>query len=370
MSQDNVIERFIRPRFAGFGGYSAREAPEGLEGEVSVPASAFIKLDANENPYGCSPRVNRALAGYPEFNTYPDACQTELKKLLAGYTGAAPERIVAGSGSGDLIDLLLRLLLEPGDEVITCVPAFSMFPFCTRMYGGRLVELARSRDWAISPEAVRRAVTPRSKIIILDNPNNPTGNLTPESGVRALLDTGLPVLVDEAYTEFAGESVLPLVSRYPNLMVLRTFSKWAGLAGLRVGYGVFPPEIARRLLTIKLPYNVNAAAVVAVRESLADMGYLMANVRAIITERDRLYSELKKLRILVPFPSRANFILCSVRGVRAIELKRRLKQAGILVRYFDTPLLADFIRISVGKPEHTDTLMRALREIEEATNVR
>jgi histidinol-phosphate aminotransferase len=128
MPQDSGIERFIRPRFAGFGGYSAREAPESLEGELGVSYANFIKLDANENPYGCSPRVNRALANYPELNIYPDACQTELKKLLAGYTGATPERIVAGSGSGDLIDLLLRLLLEPGDEVITCVPAFSMFP--------------------------------------------------------------------------------------------------------------------------------------------------------------------------------------------------------------------------------------------------
>ncbi|MEJ2047801.1 MAG: aminotransferase class I/II-fold pyridoxal phosphate-dependent enzyme, partial [Dehalococcoidia bacterium] len=182
------------------------------------------------------------------------------------------------------------------------------------------------------------------------------------------VDTGLPVLLDEAYVEFAGETLASLAGSYENLMVLRTFSKWAGLAGLRVGYGIFPPRIASYLMTIKLPYNVNAAAIVAVRESLKDIDYLMANVRAIVAERERLFVELKKLSFLTPFPSRANFILCSVRDGLASEFHQWLKARGILVRYFDTPRLQGFIRISVGKPEHTDALIKALRLIEEEIN--
>jgi histidinol-phosphate aminotransferase len=368
LSERAGIERLIKSGLVNFKGYSARESAEALEGELAVPAEGVIKLDANENPYGCSPKVNRALEACPDLNIYPDAAQTELKELLAGYTGVGAGRIVAGSGSGDLIDLLLRLLVEPDDEVIACVPAFSMFRFSTRMYGGRLVEVPRDRDFAVTVSAVKTAISKKTKLILLDNPNNPSGNLTPQQKILEIADTGLPLLVDEAYVEFAGETVLPMVSQYQNLMVLRTFSKWAGLAGLRVGYGIFPPEIAAYLMTVKLPYNVNVAAIVAVRESLGDIDYLMGNVRAIIAERERLFTELKKLKLLIPYPSRANFILCSVRDGLAAELHQRLKGRGIMVRYFDTPLLENSIRISAGKPEHTDALIRALRDIEEEMN--
>jgi histidinol-phosphate aminotransferase len=362
------IEKFIRSDLASFDGYRARVSPETLEGELEVPVGSVLKLDANENPYGCSPKVNQALASYRDLSVYPDAAQTELRKLLADYTGTAAERIVAGSGSGDLIDLILRLLLEPGDEVIACVPAFSMFRFSTRMYRGKLVEVPRDKDFAVSVSALKAAISKRTKIILLDSPNNPSGNLTSRDDILEIVDTGLPVLLDEAYVEFAGETAASLAGSYENLMVLRTFSKWAGLAGLRVGYGIFPPRIASYLMTIKLPYNVNAAAIVAVRESLKDIDYLMANVRAIVAERERLFVELKKLSFLTPFPSRANFILCSVRDGLASEFHQRLKARGILVRYFDTPRLQSFIRISVGKPEHTDSLIKALRLIEEEIN--
>ena len=362
------IERFIRSDLVGFSGYRARVSPETLEGELKVPAGSVIKLDANENPYGCSPRVNRALGACADLNIYPDAAQIELRRLLEGYTGIGAEHIVAGSGSGDLIDLILRLLLKPGDEVIACVPAFSMFRFSTRMYGGKLIEIPRGEDFAVSISAMKAAISKRTKIILLDNPNNPTGNLTSGDDILEIVDTGLPVLVDEAYVEFAGETVASLAGGHQNLMVLRTFSKWAGLAGLRVGYGIFPPKIASYLMTIKLPYNVNVAAIVAVRESLKDIDYLMTNVRAIIAERERLFGELKKLSLLTPFPSRANFILCSVRDGLAGKLHEKLRGRGILVRYFDTSLLRGFIRISVGRPEDTDTLIKALRSIEEEIN--
>jgi histidinol-phosphate aminotransferase len=151
-------------------------------------------------------------------------------------------------------------------------------------------------------------------------------------------------------------------------MVLRTFSKWAGLAGLRVGYGIFPPEIAGYLLKIKLPYNVNVAALVAVQESLKDVDYLMSRVKAIIAERDRMFQELEKLDWLKPFPSQANFIFCSVLKGDAGELQQKLQQKGILIRYFNLPRLQNSIRISVGKPEDTDALIKVLRELGEEIN--
>ncbi|MFC1903388.1 histidinol-phosphate transaminase [Chloroflexota bacterium] len=358
------IEKLIRPDLAGFGGYAAAKSPETLAGKVEVPVEKIIKLDANENPYGCSPRVNKALAAYPDINIYPDAGQTELRKLLQGYTGVGYEHIVASAGSDQLIDLILRLFIEPGDEVINCIPTFAMFQFFIGLCGGTPVIVPRDENFAVRVDAVKEAITKKTKLILLATPNNPTGTIMPRRDILEVLDTGVPVVVDEAYYEFSGETVAPLINQYPNLMVLRTFSKWAGLAGLRIGYGMFPTKIADYLLRIKEPYCANVAAIVAVRESLQDKDYLMNLVKKVITERERLFEELKKLEWIKPFPSQANFIYCSVLKGKASDLQQKLQNKGILVRYFDLPLLQNSLRIGVGKPEHTDALIRTLQELE------
>jgi len=364
VAKSKGIEKSVRPDLVNFGGYAASTSPDTLEGKVDVPVEGIIKLDANENPYGCSPRVQRALANYPYYHIYPDAGQTELRKLLQEYTGVSAEHIVAGGGSDQLIDLVLRLFVEPGDEVITCVPTFAMFRFYTELCGGVSVDVPRDENFIVNIGAVKAAITKKTKIIMLATPDNPTGTIIPRQDILSILETGLPVVVDEAYYEFSGETVAPLVGKYDNSMVFRTFSKWAGLAGLRIGYGIFPIKIADCLLRIKPPYNINMAALVAVKESLKDIDYLRGKIKAIIAERERLFAELKKLGWIKPYPSQANFILCSVLKGQASELQQKLQKKGILVRYFDKPLLKNSIRISVGKPEHTDAVMKALKEIE------
>jgi len=363
VSEDEGIEKLIRPHLVNMGGYAASKSPDTLVGKVDVPVEDIIKLDANENPYGCSPRVNEALAVCPNIHVYPDSGQTELRKLLQGYTGVGAEHIVGTAGGDQLIDLILRLFVAPGDEVINCVPTFAMFRFFIELCGATPVNVPRDENFAVDVSAVKAAITRKTRVILLATPNNPTGTVMPRDDILEILDTGVPVLVDEAYYEFVGETVAPLVGQYKNLMVLRTFSKWAGLAGLRLGYGLFPANIAEHLLKIKEPYCINVAALVAARESLKDIDYLMGRVRAIITERERLFAGLQKLGWLKPFPSRANFILCLVRNGRAKELHQALQNRGILVRYFDEPPLRDCIRISVGKPEHTDAVIRLLKEL-------
>ncbi len=357
------IDKLIRPELVGLGGYTPHRSPDTLEGAVEVPVERVIKLDANENPYGCSPRVRQALAECSYWQTYPDAGQTRLRQQLQEYTGIDASCIVAANGSGELLDDILCLFLEPGDEVINCIPTFDMYRMRTLVNKGRLVNIPRDEDFTVNVSTVKAAITPKTKIIILANPNSPTGTVTPKPDILELVATGVPLLIDEAYYEFYGETVAPLVSQYKNLMVLRTFSKWAGLAGLRIGYGIFPPEVAGYLMKIKLPYNVNMAALVAAGESLNDIDYLKGNVKAINAERERLFEELKGLTWLRPFPSQANFIFCLVLNGRAKELWQKLQRKGILVRYFDQPLLQNSIRISVGKPEDTDALIKALQEI-------
>jgi histidinol-phosphate aminotransferase len=362
-SSEQGIEKYIRSHLKDFTGYSASISPDTLAGKIDVPESGIIKMNANENPYGCSPSVLKAIADCSRFSIYPDDSQQELRRLLAGYAGVPAGRIIAGHGSNTLIDMLVRLFVGPGDEVINSVPTFDIYRFSTEICGGTVVNVPRDENFKVNVPGVISAVNANTKLIFLASPNNPTGNVIPREDVIKIAETGLPVVLDEAYYEFYGETLVPLTDRYANLMVLRSFSKWAGLAGLRIGYGIFPPRIADYLMAIKIPHNVSVAAEVAVRESLADVEYLQERIRDIVAERARLFQELQTIDWIKPFPSRANFIFCNVLKGNAREVFLKLQQKGILVRYFGIPLLENSIRITVGKPEHTDALLNALRDI-------
>jgi histidinol-phosphate aminotransferase len=201
---------------------------------------------------------------------------------------------------------------------------------------------------------------------MLTSPNNPTGTVMPTADVRRLLETGCLVLLDEAYYEFADadgqgfETMIGEVERYPNLVVLRTFSKWAGLAGLRVGYGAIPPAVAEHLWKLKPPFNVNVAALTAMMASLEDIPRLKESVRKVVAERNRLLQELPKTRVVRPYPTRSNFILCDIVGMSGRELQDRLADEGILVRTYGTPRLRNSLRISVGLPEQNDIVLTTL----------
>ena len=356
------IERLIRPHLRDFAGYSASISPDTLEDKTEVSREDIIKMNANENPYGCSPRVLRALSEMSDISIYPDNQQQELRRLLAQYVNTPVERIVAGHGSNTLIDMLVRLFVGPGDEVINSVPTFDIYRFSTEICGGAVVNVPRDDDYNIDTAGIIRSINDKTKLVFVASPNNPTGNVVRRDDVVNILETGVPLLLDEAYYEFYGKTLVPLTERYNNLMILRSFSKWAGLAGLRVGYGVFPPRIAEYLMAIKIPHNISIIAEMAVRESLTDLEYLQERILDIVTEKDRLYQELQTITWLKVFPSQANFVFCNILEGNARELFLNLEKKGILVRYFNIPLLENSIRITIGKPEHTDALLQALRE--------
>ncbi|HEY8490353.1 MAG TPA: histidinol-phosphate transaminase [Dehalococcoidia bacterium] len=357
--------RLVRRALRGLEPYEPVEPVEVLAERLGVPRDRIVKLDGNENPYGPSPRVLEALARAGSYHIYPDPDQRAVRRALAEYTGAPEEMIVAGNGSDEIIDLLCRLFLEPDDTVIDCVPTFGMYAFSAQVCGGRVANVPRlaDRGYRVDAGAVAERVDGRTKIIFLASPNNPTGNLLSREELEALLELGPLVVVDEAYGEFAGETFLPLVRERENLVVLRTFSKWAGLAGIRAGYGVMPPRIASLVMAIKPPYNLTVPAEVAVLASLADRDLLLERVRRIVAERERLFQALKEVPYLEPLPSRANFILCRVRRGDARLVRDRLQERGIFIRYFRRPLLENCIRVSVGRPEDTDALVSALHEL-------
>jgi len=359
----------VRKHLESLPPYTPIEPFEVLSARIGREPSQIVKLDANENPYGPLPVIREALAKMEFPHIYPDPESRALRKSLAKFTGVDEDYLLAGSGADELIDLLMRVFLDPHDCILSCPPTFGMYPFDAELNAARCIEIPRKADFSLVVEAIRKAVEEyQPKLLFVTSPNNPDGSLIPPDLMNELLSLPTLVVLDEAYIEFAGENLGASLSRIrevperENLVVLRTFSKWAGLAGLRVGYGAFPRWLMPTLWKSKQPYNVNVAAGVAAQVSLEYEDQLKKVVELLKTERGRLFEELHEIPYLMPYPTRSNFILCRVIDKDALQLKRDLAEKhGIFIRYFDKPGLKDCIRISVGRPQDTDKLLDALK---------
>ncbi len=358
------ISHWIRQEIVDLKPYKPVVPLDVLAEQLGIPVEQIIKLDANENPYGPSPRALAALATEPHYALYPDPESRRLRAALSDYTGQPIERIICTSGADELLDLLTRLFLNPGDSVIDCPPTFDMYAFDTQVNGGRVVTVPRREDFSLDVPAIEQAAfETRAKIIFLATPNNPTGNQIAQADIARLLKLPLLVVVDEAYIEFTSGSVGDWVDQYPNLVVARTFSKWAGLAGLRIGYALLPETIASHLWKIKQPYNVNLAAQAAALASLEDLALLRDRIGRIVAERERLSVALLSVPDLYIYPSQANFFLCRVTGGDATRLQHALLREGILVRYYAKPQIDNCLRIGIGTPEQNNRLLEALRRL-------
>jgi histidinol-phosphate aminotransferase len=361
--------RFVRPEVSAMSPYTPIVPFEVLSQRLGLPPQEITKLDANENLYGPSPAALAALTAAANIHIYPDPEARALREALSDFTGLPAGRLLAGMGADELIDLVLRAVLRPGDVVVDCPPSFGMYPFSTAVNGGSYLPIPRRADFSLDLESIRAGVGEheRARVLFACSPNNPDGSMLSNDTLRQLLALPLLIVLDEAYIDFAAvtghHSRLDWALRYPNLVVLRTFSKLAGLAGLRIGYGAFPEWLLPHLWKIKQPYNVNAAANAAVLASLRDRKWLDDKVSRIVAERERMVAVLKVFDFLKPYPSQANFVLFRVLGRSAHALKLRLEREGILVRHFAKPGIENCIRISAGRPQDTDRLVAALHRI-------
>lgn len=357
------LQQSMLPHIRSLGIYQGVEPVEAMAERAGIPPENIVRLNGNENPYGPSPAVADALANFPHFNHYPDPEQRRLREALSGYIGIDADRIIAGNGSDELIDMLFRMFIGPGDNIINLTPTFGMYSLGAEICGGEAISVPRDENFQIDIEGIKLAITPRTKAIVVCSPNNPTGNMPTEDEVKMLLDTGILVIVDEAYYEFNGQSVSHLLDECPNLVVLRTFSKWAGLAGLRIGLGAMNPDLARTMMSVKPPYNVNLAAEVALIASLQDVPALLERVNAIAQERERMFGLLQDIPTVKPYPSKANFILCQVPEGTGPRVFEGLCNRGIFLRHWSNPRLIDCVRTSVGLPAESDAVVAALREL-------
>jgi len=338
--------------------------------EIGVPVDQLAKLDANENLYGPMPEVVEAVAKAEGMHIYPDPNQTYLRKDLGEYMNTSPDSVVAGCGSDELLDILIRLM-EPNSGIVTASPTFGMYSFLGKIAKSRIIDVRRgpAPDFQLDVEGVLSAVQEKgAKLVFIASPNNPTGGLISEADVRRICATDCVLVVDEAYAEFSGGSMAPLLGELPNLVVLRTFSKWAGLAGMRLGFAVGHPKLIEKILSIKQPYNISVATEAAGRAALAVRDRIKSeHIEPMVRERTKMLEALKKFSWLEPNPSVANFVLFAVKApYSASKLYSQLRSLGVLIRYYPKGALSNFVRISCGRPKDTKLLVDALEKLEAA----
>lgn len=339
--------------------YVPGESVESLAARLGRPSESIIKLDANENNYGAPPAVFQALATLSATHRYPDATQTELRAALSAYTSVPADYLLAGNGSDELLSLVSQVMLVPRDSILVCPPTFSMYAFYAHLRNCKVINVPRQADFSLNVDRIISAIQAHSpKILYLDNPGNPTGVSLSIEDISRLLSLPILIILDEAYLEFTGaRSLITEVPDRQNLVVMRTFSKWAGLAGFRVGYGAFPKWLGDALWQAKSPYNVTTPAMTAAIAALEEVDDLKANIARIVADRDRLADELRKFYGLTVFPSETNFLLVQVEpefGRSAAEICNALKEQGILIRLFEN---MNSLRITVGKSEEMDQLL-------------
>ncbi len=366
-------ESLLNPYLRDMAEYVPVQPFEVLSQELGLPPERIVKLDANENPFGPPQVVLDALAEYPYYHIYPDPEQQALRRAVAQAYAVPFESVAMGSGVDELLDCICRFFLAPADSILNLPPTFGMYSFDARLTGAAVREVWRQADFRVDMDAVEEAIAESPahaeggiKVVFATAPNNPSGTWFPDADLRRLLALPVLVVLDEAYVDFAlRASRMDWVARYPNLIVLRTFSKAMGIAGLRLGFGIFPDWLMPYFWKCKQPYNVSAAAMAAGLASLHHMEAVQDTVRQMQAARAALLADLQPIPYLEGYPSEANFVLCRVLGRNARSLWQRLRDKGILVRYYHQPGLEDCIRISIGRPEQMSRLMTVLHSLEQ-----
>jgi histidinol-phosphate aminotransferase len=333
-----------------------------------APYRASIKINQNENPFDMpdeiKQEVNRRLA-HRAWSRYPDFIPSDLLQQLASFAGWKPEGTLAGNGSNELIQATLMVTVSAGTRVLIPEPTFTLYRQIVTVLGGEVVSVPLTAALQFDVDAIcERAVSDRVDIIILCSPNNPTGCRVSEADIIRLASgfDGL-IVVDEAYQEFSGRTVAPLLAQLPNLIVLRTFSKAMAMAGLRVGYLLASPGIAREVHKATLPYNLNFHSATAAQVACERYDLLKPQIDMIIAERKRLLTSLKTIAGIEPVPSDANFMVART-PLRPGKIFEELLARDILIRDVSRyPMLAEYFRLSVGSPEENDRLLAALGEV-------
>ncbi len=344
-----------------------------IQAYTLAPLRAEVKINQNENPFdlptAIKEEVLRRLQHRP-WSRYPTFVPTDLHEKLAAFAGWRADGVLAGNGSNELIQALLTVTVGEGSRVVITEPTFTLYRQLATVLGGEVIAVPLNENLTFNiPKLASKLVSTKADLTIICSPNNPTGCTIERRDLTALLrNTEGLVVVDQAYVEFGGEDHIPLLKEHPNLIVLRTFSKAMAMAGLRVGYLLASPALVTEINKAKLPYNLNFFSMMAAEVAIERFDLLRPLIEIMISERARLFTGLQQIKGLMPVPSAANFMLTRT-AIPPKQLFEALHARDILVRDVSKyPMLADYIRISIGTPEENDRLIAALWEIFETTD--
>ena len=343
--------------------YPPGKPMEELERELGIKKS--IKLASNENPLGPSPKAVEAISkALKSLHRYPDGGCFYLKEKLAQHLKMKPENLIIGNGSNEIIELVIRTFLRPGEEAVMGNPSFAVYPLAVPAAGGKKIEVPL-KNLTHDLDAMADAITNRTKIVFIANPNNPTGTIVTKAQLRRFMDRlpeGVILVLDEAYYEFVTEPEFPESLDYlregRNIVILRTFSKIYGLAGLRIGYGVAPEKLVFYMNKVRQPFNVNSLAQIAAMAAPEDEGHLKRSQKNNSEGLKFLYREMKAMG-LEYVPTQANFFLIKVG--KGKDVYDALLRQGIIVRPMASYGLGEYIRVTVGTPEENQRFVEALR---------
>lgn len=344
---------YVRPEIAAMDGYTPGEQPQG---------GKFIKLNTNENPYPPPAGIRRAIEEVLDrgLQKYPDPMANAFRTRAAELLGLpGKDWILCGNGSDDILTILTRAFVGQGDLLRLPYPSYILYRTLAQLQGARWEEVRFNADWTLP--AAFGAAAPDLKLAFLPNPNSPTGTMVSREAILELADRlPCPLLVDEAYVDFAAFSCVDLPLQNEKILVSRTLSKSYGLAGLRFGYVVAQPQIIQELIKLKDSYNCDSLSIAAATAAIDDVGWLADNRRKIVAARGRLIAGLNQLGFEV-VPSQANFVWCTHPRQPAKPLYEKLKAAQVLVRYMNYPGWSEGLRISVGTDEQIEALLSLLK---------
>ena len=359
------IRKLIRPNIANLLPYPPGKPIEEVKRQLGL--EEVIKLASNENALGPSPKALDAIKKrLGEINLYPDGNAFYLKQKLTQHWGVEEEEIFVGNGSDEIIRMIAETFLNPGEEIIMGSPAFIIYFIAATVMNGKVIEVPL-KNYTHDLEAMLKAQTPKTKIIFIANPNNPTGTMVDAQEVDSFLDKvdeDVIVVFDEAYYEYTPDNfpeTIKYVQEGRNVIVLRTFSKIYSLAGLRIGYGIGKKEIFTEMNRIRQPFNVNRVAQVAAIAALEDKEHVKKSCQMNEAGKKFLYQELGALG-LEYVPTAANFILINMKQPGK-DIYQKLLEKGVIVRPMEGYGLPDFIRVTIGKPEENKKFIQALRQV-------
>ncbi len=343
---------YVRPEIAAIQGYVPGEQPRG---------GKFIKLNTNENPYPSSPAVQRAIGKTIQLGLqrYPDPLAEAFRVRAAEVYGVEPHWILCGNGSDDILTIVTRAFVGTGDLLRLPYPSYILYKTLAQLQSAESEEIRFNDDWSLSNDFA--AARPKLKLAFLANPNSPSGTFVPKQRVLELAnELPCPLVVDEAYGDFAEANCIDLVAENEKIMVSRTLSKSYALAGLRFGFLIAQPQMIEQLIKVKDSYNCDALSIAGATAAIDDQAWLADNRAKIIATRGRLTAALREMGFSV-VDSQANFVWCNHPAQSAKSLYERLKAAQILIRYMNYAGWGDGIRISVGTDEQIDALLGLLR---------